>query len=859
MSSIFLSHSSKDNAIAAQVKAQLAQWGHRSVFLDFDPEQGIPAGRDWEKELYAKLRECRAVIVLCSQASMASRWCFAEVTHAKAQGKLVFPIKIDDVQVDRVLTTVQVIDATVGWDAAYQRLQKGLLAAGLDPKDLFDWDGTRPPYPGLMAFQEQDAAVFFGRDKEIREGLALLNRLRQFGGPRLTLMLGASGSGKSSLMRAGLLPRLKRDQRWVVVGPFRPLKAPFDELAKVFSQRFSQVPQAGTGTTTDVVSVRDRVRWEEHEAKQRVEMFLGLIKELRENVGSQEATVLLMIDQCEELLAVDVNEEGGRFLLFLRAALERADSHLMVLATLRSDFLGSFQDHRAIRGLRVEPFAVPQMEVDHFTLVIKGPAGIAGLELEEGLVQAMINDTKTADALPLLAFTLRELWEGFGQDKLLTLEEYRDKLGRLEGCIARAAEAVLKAKPLSEKEISDLQDALLSMVRVADKNQYAKQQARWKSLSDSIHEVLERFVAARLLISSGNEDERLLEIAHDALLRSWPRLKGWIDNSDSDLRLIEFEEECAKRWHERGCRVQSMWAQEQAVAVQRALRRFKKTPSAQLQTMMHPQDMLIERLDDASLSHEDRLLIGQKLCEFGDPRPGVGLNANGLPDIVWIEIPGGTTKLERAGPASSVKPFRIAKYPVTNEQFVVFLKAEDGYQSEAWWKDIGQSKETTKPSWQETNAPRETVSWDEAIAFCRWISAKTGTNIRLPTEWEWQQAAKGGDQERLYPWEGWWDSCRCNSNESRLSRTTAVGMYPQGATQQGVMDMAGNVYEWCQNTYDNPGPEYTRLDYDLVPMRVIRGGSWGGGPEYLRTSSWRGSTPFDRHDSIGFRLAQDIP
>ena len=96
----------------------------------------------------------------------------------------------------RVLSSVQVIDATAGWDAAYQRLEKGLLAAGLDQKNLFDWDTRRPPYPGLPAFQEQDAAIFFGRDKEIREGQALLNRLQQFGGPRLTLMLGASGSGK---------------------------------------------------------------------------------------------------------------------------------------------------------------------------------------------------------------------------------------------------------------------------------------------------------------------------------------------------------------------------------------------------------------------------------------------------------------------------------------------------------------------------------------------------------------------------------------------------------------------------------------------------------------------------------------
>ena len=282
MSSIFLSHSSKDNAIAVQVKAQLKQWGHRSVFLDFDPEDGIPAGRDWEKELYAKLRECRAVIVLCSHASMASRWCFAEITHAKAMGKEVFPIKVDDCNVDPILTSKQVIDATVGWDEAHERLQKGLLAAGLDPKDMFNWDGTRPPYPGLLAFQEEDAAIFFGRDKEIREGQALLNRIQRFGGPRLILMLGPSGSGKSSLMQAGLLPRLKRDQRWVVIDPFRPLKTPFDELATVLSKRFSQLPSAKGRRPTKLAHVRDRIRGKNHDTKNSVNAFLELLQELRE-------------------------------------------------------------------------------------------------------------------------------------------------------------------------------------------------------------------------------------------------------------------------------------------------------------------------------------------------------------------------------------------------------------------------------------------------------------------------------------------------------------------------------------------------------------------------------------------------
>jgi len=250
-------------------------------------------------------------------------------------------------------------------------------------------------------------------------------------------------------------------------------------------------------------------------------------------------------------------------------------------------------------------------------------------------------------------------------------------------------------------------------------------------------------------------------------------------------------------------------------------------------------------------------LIGQKLAEFGDARIGVGVK-DGVPDIKWIDIPGGQVRLEDFNHFFKVKPFRMAKYPVTNEQFEAFLNAEDGYRNKEWWKDIEQSKEAGKPSWREANCPRETVSWYEAVAFCRWPSAKTETNIRLPAEWEWQQAAIGGDPQREYPWEGEWDGSRSNSTESRRNRTTSVGMYPQGTTEQGVHDMAGNVREWCLNEYDNPDrPEAMPID-KVGGGRVIRGGSWTTLPVDLRASDRDWSFAGARDSDIGFRLAQDL-
>ncbi len=207
---------------------------------------------------------------------------------------------------------------------------------------------------------------------------------------------------------------------------------------------------------------------------------------------------------------------------------------------------------------------------------------------------------------------------------------------------------------------------------------------------------------------------------------------------------------------------------------------------------------------------------------------------------------------------SRSNPFNWPKYPVTNAQFQAFID-DGGYENEEWWKGIKEEK-PREPTWQEPNSPREMVSWYEAVAFCRWLSAHTEQTIRLPTEWEWQQAATGGNPDNEYLWGKEWDAARCNSVESRLNRTTPVGIYLQGATLQGVLDMAGNVWEWCLNTSDNPQcPQSVHLD-DSNTQRVIRGGSWNFLiPELLRPSLRERGTTVTRLNFLGFRLAQDIP
>jgi WD40 repeat protein len=543
LSGIFLSHSSADNDAALQLHDWLEKQGYRSTFLDFDPTQGIPAGRDWERELYAQLRACRAVVVLCSRHSMASPWCFAEITHARALGKALFPLKVADCEIQALLQTVQVVDLTTRREEGLERLSHGLKAAGLDPAGSFDWDGSRPPYPGLLAFEEPDAAVFFGRENEIRDGLDALGRQRRFGGARFVLLLGASGSGKSSLLKAGILPRLHRNPaQWIIVPPFRPLGRPLESLAYVLARSFEEA-----GKQRDWKELHGLIS-----AEGAGDALTQLARELSFSIKRPEATVLLCIDQLEELFTLSGPEEADRFLSTLRGAAESAASQILIAATVRSDFLGAVQTLSTLREVSFAELLVNPMSLAGVGQIIEGPAAIANLELEPGLVQAMLQDTEAEGALPLLAFTLRELWEQRRGDRL-TLAEYRDQLGGLSGSVARAAEGALDgAQAVSSQDEIQLRQAFLTLVRVNDEGHFTRRPANWADLPERIHPLIERLVQARLLVSRQEGAVRVLEVAHEALFRAWGRLAAWLDQDRAFLLWRKRLDQALDFWVEGG-------------------------------------------------------------------------------------------------------------------------------------------------------------------------------------------------------------------------------------------------------------------------------------------------------------------
>ena len=226
VASIFISHSSRDNEQAVKVRDWLVANGWQDIFLDLDPKRGIVAGQRWKDALQQAAHRCELVLALVSPAWLASGWCKSEVDAARLMGKkiIVALIGADKAAVPPDLTDEQWIDL-LGDPAGHRRLREGLKRAGLDPS-TFALPPGRRPYPGFAYFEEGDAAIFFGRDAQIVRALDRMRGLVRVGVDRMLVILGASGSGKSSFLRAGLRPRLQRDDRaWLTLPVIRPERA----------------------------------------------------------------------------------------------------------------------------------------------------------------------------------------------------------------------------------------------------------------------------------------------------------------------------------------------------------------------------------------------------------------------------------------------------------------------------------------------------------------------------------------------------------------------------------------------------------------------------------------------------------
>jgi WD40 repeat protein len=535
MASLFLSHSNEDDVTASWLADRLRQAGFEALYLDFDPEQGTPAGRDWEHELYSELRRTDAVVFLASAASSASRWCFTELALARSISKPIFPVAVDETPRHGFLDHLQWVSLrSESRDQAIRRLIHGLARAGLDPHDAFAWNTARSPYPGLDPFVAEDAAMFFGRGEEINRLLLLLQPTLQREGGRFVAVVGPSGSGKSSLVRAGVVPRLRRSpERWVVLPAFAPGRHPADALARGLARGFP----AGTSRLQEL---HDRVG-------RGADGLVDVAYELCDLAPGRPDSVLIVLDQAEELITRTADDERAAFLELLRGALHD-DSPVWVLAALRSEFLGASPD-RAVAEIIDDTLLLEPLSRSRLPEVIERPAQRAGVDFEAGLVQRMVNDAEGGDALPLLAYTLRQLYERSRgrHESIVTFDDY-DAIGGVEGALQRRADIV--ADELGRRGIREVVlPTLLKLATLERDGEPARRRVARGTVTEQEGVVLQAFIDARLLRSGEVGGQATVEVAHEALLRQWRPLREAIERSRRSLQMRSDLERLAADWH----------------------------------------------------------------------------------------------------------------------------------------------------------------------------------------------------------------------------------------------------------------------------------------------------------------------
>lgn len=396
---------------------------------------------------------------------------------------------------------------------------------------------VRNPYKGLRAFQETDSGDFFGRDDVTGH---VVEALRQH---RLVAVVGPSGCGKSSLVRAGVIPSLRAgglpgSATWLITDMF-PGAYPFEELG---------------GALTRVAVRRTDGLSEELTADAR-----GLLRVSKHVLPRDDSELLLVIDQFEELFSIVTDGDLQRlFLDNLAVVASDPRGRVRVLITLRADYFDrplGFHRFGALMEAGLVPVAVPSEA--GIALAVSRPAQRVGAELEPGLIPEVIRDVENQPGgLPLLQYALTELFER-RQGRLLTLRGYVET-GGVMGALGRRAEDLFAA--LSDVERGAAEQLFLRLVTVDERSEFARRRVLRSELaaldpdSAALDRVLQQFGAHRLLTFDRDPVTRsaTVELAHEALLREWARLRGWIEVRREDLLLHRRLTESMREWEDSG-------------------------------------------------------------------------------------------------------------------------------------------------------------------------------------------------------------------------------------------------------------------------------------------------------------------
>ncbi len=544
MARVFVSHAGEDLALACDVHRWLIEAGHEA-FLDRDLRDGIAVGEPWRDRLQERLRWADAVVCVVTSAYVASAWCAAEVAAAQLWGSRLLPLRVEPGVAHPLLTEVQYTDVTR--DPVVARAAVAEALRRIDAAGGAGWPDDRSPFPGLRPFDIDRYRVFFGRAQEAKQ---LSELLRSAAGGTALLVVGPSGCGKSSLVRAGLVPLMAGEPGWRTLPPMMPGADPVGSLARVL---------AGSAR-------RIGLNWTVEHVRRRLDNsgLTGPADELLlADPSGPQRRLLVMVDQVEELLTQTAPTERDRFVELLRSALT---GPVQMLGTLRPEFLDQLLGDPGLASLSTTIYPLRPLHREALRAVIEKPAQLAGIDLDDGLVDRLVDDTDSGEALPLLAFTLAQLAEGVTRGGRLSSTRY-DQLGGVQGALTHQADTALaEAVKAGGRRREEVIAGLLRLVTMDEQGR----PTRWRIPRDELPTPavteLDIFVTRRLLTTDTTNDTVVIGVAHEAFLSAWSPLAQAIAANASALRARRAVEQAATQWHDNGCPHQRLWSGGQLAA-----------------------------------------------------------------------------------------------------------------------------------------------------------------------------------------------------------------------------------------------------------------------------------------------------
>ena len=632
---VFLSHNSSDQATVEILALRLKEAG---VEPWLDKWHLIP-GDPWQEAIEQALDECCTCAVFLGPSGLGP-WEHEEMRTAlnmrvREQSFRVIPILLPGAlmpergRLPPFLSRLTWVDFRQGLDdpVAFHRLVCGIRGIVPGAAEAVTTPDDCCPFRGLEPFYEEHAEFFFGREVLTQW---LVEALRDSPGTlpenRFLAVVGPSGSGKSSVVQAGLIPALRKgvlpgSEGWPILA-MAPGPRPLEELAARLVPLLPdhRDPVRTLRTLVDNLAADER--------------GLHLAVRLALSKGLPKSRLMLVVDQFEEVFTLCYNDlERRQFLDNLLYASAIASGHTVVILTMRADFYSHCLAYPDLAArLENGQVAITPMSEEELRQAIEEPALLVGLELETGLVDTILDDVASEPgALPLLQHALLELWER-RQGRWLTSEAYRN-IGGVQGAIARRAEQVYNGFTPAEQEI--VRRIMLRLTQLGEGTEPTRRRVRTSELlpagreSEAVEGVLKALADARLVTTTHDETsgERLVDVAHEALIRGWPRLQAWLDEDRAALLVHRRLTEAAQEWERlkreggvlyRGARLEEAlkWAESYVREMNQLEQEFLKASEA-LRQQEQEKAAELERAYQELKHAQERLVASERLAALG--------------------------------------------------------------------------------------------------------------------------------------------------------------------------------------------------------------------------------------------------